>query len=148
MTDRMILETIDRYGVAKEFFDCHDKVVEVCDSLERIERILKIFGSLDELEKALDLFSKQNYVLKEYFTLEEACAYLGVRKSTLRHYSSNHILPTYKPSGRLMFKKADIIAFIEKSHTMSNEEMKEFARNYCENNNFMPVPRLPKHRKK
>jgi excisionase family DNA binding protein len=43
------------------------------------------------------------YQTKEIFTLEEAALYIGVSRSQMYRLTHLHLIPYYKPSGKLVF---------------------------------------------
>ena len=65
---------------------------------------------------------------KEALTLEEAALFMGISKSTLYKMTHKHELPFYRPNGKLIyFEKAELLAWMRKNRSMSEEEIKETA---------------------
>lgn len=51
---------------------------------------------------------------KDFYEFNEVCSFLRVSRRTLSRYVKNEGLPSYKIKKKVLFKKADINAFIEK----------------------------------
>lgn len=93
--------------------------------------------SIDIETIALKLESQENRITvlehlifdsKDVLTLEEAAAYLGISKSTLYKLTHQHEIPFYRPNGKLIyFEKAELVAWMRKNRSMSEEEIKETA---------------------
>ena len=61
---------------------------------------------------------------KEYLTAPEACVFLGIKQNYLYKLTSSHRLPYYCPSGRkILFKRKELQAWIEKSRVSTDEEL-------------------------
>lgn len=73
----------------------------------------KIFQELTEIKTLL----QQNKIQgKTYLSVDEACAYLSIAKSTLYKHTSSGAITFYRPNGKLiLFKKEDLNAWIEAS---------------------------------
>jgi excisionase family DNA binding protein len=62
---------------------------------------------------------------------EEARAFLGVSKSTLYKLTHRRIIKHLKPGGgKLYFKKADLLAWMNRNPVKSVEEIEEIAANH------------------
>lgn len=60
----------------------------------------------------------------DFITADETCKLLDISKNTLYGYTSKRLIPHYKIQGRkLMFKKSEINAFIEKGKIKTIEEI-------------------------
>jgi len=71
---------------------------------------------------------------KKYLTVEEAAEYLGVSRATIYSYTSNRVIPHYKPRGRkCYFLRDDLDNFIEKARVSSQEEIEQEALRYMMN---------------
>lgn len=68
--------------------------------IERIESMWKIANETQE---------------NHYLNSKESADYLGISINTLYQYSSRGILKSNHPSGRLMFRKAELDDFIDKN---------------------------------
>jgi excisionase family DNA binding protein len=62
---------------------------------------------------------------ESFVNMNEACAYLGVKKQTLYSWKSRGLIPCYKPSGEkgvLLFKLSEIKEFVEKGKVERYEQ--------------------------
>ena len=60
-----------------------------------------------------------------YLDVSGLCQYLKISKSTAHKLSSRRVLPTYKPSGKLIyFKRSEVDAYLEKHRNPSMDEIK------------------------
>ena len=100
-----------------------EMVALILEKLERIEDALSIRGNIDQRP------------FKDMFTVDEACSFMGVSKSTLYKMSSSNVIPLYKPTGgRIYFKRDDIIEYLQQNRVMSQKEIEQEALNYIINN--------------
>lgn len=77
-----------------------------------------IIDSLNEIKQQLATSHK------EFLTASEAAEFLGISIHQLYKYSSQNILPHYKPQNKLLyFKKIELIQFIEAARIKSQEEI-------------------------
>lgn len=61
--------------------------------------------------------------MEQYVTINNLCIILGIKKNTAYKLSSKKVLPKYKPSGKIvLFKRSDIIAYIERKRIASRQE--------------------------
>ncbi len=100
-----------------------EMVALILEKLERIEDALSIRGNNDQRPS------------KDMFTVDEACSFMGVSKSTLYKMSSSNAIPLYKPTGgRIYFKRDDIISYLQQNRIKSQKEIEQEALNYVANN--------------
>lgn len=79
----------------------------------------ELSNKLDRIEKRLDQISDDKQAPKEgdaLLTIDEAAAYLKIAKKTLYQYTSRRIIPYIKPGKHLLFKKADLLTWLN-SHS-------------------------------
>jgi excisionase family DNA binding protein len=77
------------------------------------------------------LNSIQMYVMlqaKKALNLEEACAFTGMSKKTLYNLTSQHKIPYYKPTGKLLFfDKDELQEWMLQGRMVTEEEaLKQF----------------------
>lgn len=90
--------------------------------IEKLDRIEKLIGKGERIEE---------HIGKEMLTVDEACEFMGVSKSTLYKMSMNRDIPVYKPTGgRIYFKKDDIADYLKTNRVMSRKEIELEAINY------------------
>ena len=65
---------------------------------------------------------------KDFLTAKEAAEYIGASLNYFYKLTSNHRLPMYNPSGRkLLFKRSELQAWIEKSRVCADDELESIA---------------------
>lgn len=72
-------------------------------------------------------FNQQSAKLQpeELINIEEACRILGLAKSTVYAMTQTHKIPFYQPGKKLMFKRSELIKWMEQSHRESAEQTQE-----------------------
>ena len=71
---------------------------------------------------------------KEVMNLEETAMFLGISKSTLYKMTSDHVIPFYRPNGKMIyFEKTDLLAWIRKNRVSSNSELDAQAQQMLQN---------------
>lgn len=81
-----------------------------------------------EMQERIDKLESICYASKEVLNLEEAAAFLGIRKSTL--YKMTHLsqVPYYKPAGKLVFfEKSALLDWVRSVKVKSESEIREEA---------------------
>lgn len=60
---------------------------------------------------------------KEFLTIKEAAELTGISVSTLYKLVCSRRIPVYKPTGKLLFLKEELIAWVEqgKQHALVNQ---------------------------
>ncbi|WP_457803710.1 helix-turn-helix domain-containing protein [Vibrio cholerae] len=72
--------------------------------------------------------SKSN---KEYFTVDEAAAYVGAKRSYIYRLTHEKRLSFTKPGGnRVLIKRSDLQAWLEKNRVKSADELHQDVANY------------------
>lgn len=77
-------------------------------------------NQLNKIEKLLTSI-KQNEV--EFMDLEEASMFLKLKKSTIYQLVFKKEIPYYKSTKKLLFKKNELVDWVEKSKIYSTEEL-------------------------
>ena len=81
-----------------------------------------------ELQERVDKLEHICYAAKEVLTLEEASAFLGIKKSTLYKMTHFSQVPYYKPTGKLIFfEKSVLLDWVRNVKVKSHEEIREEA---------------------
>ena len=78
---------------------------------------------LDEVQESIEMGQK------DYLTMKGLASFAGIPLSSAYQISSKNLIPKYKPGKRVLFKRADIIAYIEKSRIASGSEIRTRAIN-------------------
>jgi len=71
------------------------------------------------ISSAIAEMKKIQLVTKEFMTAEECARYLGLSRSAIYKLTHRKEIPFYKPSKRVMFKRTDIDAWIQKSYVQT-----------------------------
>ncbi len=81
-----------------------------------------------ELQERVDKLERICFASKEVLNLEEAAAFLGVKKSTLYKMTHFSQIPYYKPAGKLIFfEKSALLDWVRNVKVKSEDEIREEA---------------------
>jgi excisionase family DNA binding protein len=76
------------------------------------------------MQKRISTLENMIYQTKEIFTLEEAALYIGVSRSQMYRLTHLHLIPYYKPSGKLVFfEKAELNKWLRQDPENSNAQI-------------------------
>ena len=65
---------------------------------------------------------------KDFLTVPETCAFLGIKRNYLYKLTASKKLPYYRPCGRkVLFKKSELQALVEMSRVSTDDELKSRA---------------------
>lgn len=64
---------------------------------------------------------------KEYLTIEEASGFIGYARSYLYKLSRCGVLASFKPRGKLLFRRSDLEAFLARGRRAASYELTESA---------------------
>ena len=79
-----------------------------------------------ELQERVDKLESICFASKEVLNLEEAAAFLGVKKSTLYKMTHFSQIPYYKPAGKLIFfEKSALLDWVRNVKVKSGDEIRE-----------------------
>ena len=82
-----------------------------------------------DLQKRVAFLEDLLITAKETLTLEEAAAFMGIKRSSLYKMTHEQTIPFYKPNGKMIyFEKSDILDWLRKNLVASNDELPEAAR--------------------
>lgn len=89
-----------------------------------IKNFLSRFDSLEVLINHMKVLERQAYMLKDYFTVEEAALYLGMSKSQIYKMTSQKEITVYKPHGKNVYmKREEINEWIGRSKILSSYDL-------------------------
>lgn len=71
------------------------------------------------IRQELGVLSKTDSNGDEYLNTKDAAKLLLVSERQMRNYKASKVIPYHKVGGRLMFNKADLLAFVE-AHRISS----------------------------
>ena len=67
---------------------------------------------------------QQDILQKEILNFKETAKYLGISESTLYHYTSERIIPHYKPFGKiLLFYREELKKFVLSKRVNTKDEI-------------------------
>ncbi|MGB1032733.1 MAG: helix-turn-helix domain-containing protein [Flavobacteriales bacterium] len=61
--------------------------------------------------------------IKEFLNISEVSKIIGLEESTIYGLTSKRKIPHYKPGKKLMFKRSEILSWIESSRQATSEEI-------------------------
>jgi len=128
---RDMQRVISQYQEAIDFAKTPERIKDILTKLDEVKAVLERLETLHQLSSMVE-FEHQNWLFKEYLTLDEVASYLDISRSTVRRMSSQRVFPVYKPMDRILIKKEDLIQWIEKGRFMSQQEIVESARRTIE----------------
>lgn len=71
---------------------------------------------------------------KNVLTLDEACAFTGLKKSYMYRLTSTRQIPHFKPRAKLLyFKRSELEKWLMQNRVLTVEEINEQAANHCKN---------------
>ena len=83
---------------------------------------------IEELQKRMEAVEDILDNAKEVLTVEEASRFMDIARSSLYKMTSDRSIPFYRPNGKMIyFEKADILAWMRRNRTVSQEEVNEHA---------------------
>ena len=65
-----------------------ERLMDVVTEIESIQFRLGEVGRIDRMMQLLDMFEAQNYMLKDFLTVDDAAMYLNLSKSTIYKMTS------------------------------------------------------------
>ena len=83
-------------------------------------------NQLTKIEKLLVSINQKD---AEYMDIDEASKFLRLKKSTIYQFVFKRQIPFYKNTKKLLFKKADLIEWVEKDRIFTVEELKQIMNN-------------------
>lgn len=97
----------------------HDGVPQAMEQL--IDMVTSVQNSVNQLIKQCAAPSQQEKLI----TIEEACSVLGLAKSTVYAMTQAHKIPFYQPGKKLMFKRSELISWMEQTRHESESQTHE-----------------------
>jgi excisionase family DNA binding protein len=81
-------------------------------------------ATIEDMQKRISTLENMIYQTKEIFTLEEAALYIGVSRSQMYRLTHLHLIPYYKPSGKLVFfEKAELNKWLRQDPENSDAQI-------------------------
>jgi excisionase family DNA binding protein len=80
-------------------------------------------ATIEDMQKRISTLENMIYQTKEIFTLEEAALYIGVSRSQMYRLTHLHMIPFYKPSGKLVFfEKSELNKWLRQDQVKSDAQ--------------------------
>jgi excisionase family DNA binding protein len=81
-------------------------------------------ATIEDMQKRIATLENMIYQTKEIFSLEEAALYIGVSRSQMYRLTHLHMIPFYKPSGKLVFfEKAELNKWLRQDQVKSDSQI-------------------------
>ena len=96
----------------------------ISNLLEKVETINRNVGFLmSSKTKQKESTSKS----EEFIGIDEACEVVHLAKPTIYKLAQKGQIPHYKPSKELLFRKSELISWVERSHQKGSPSTEEIA---------------------
>lgn len=110
-----------------------ERLMDVVTEIESIQLRLGEVGRIERMMQLLDMFEAQNYMLKDFLTIDDAAMYLNLSKSTIYKMTSRGELPCYKPNSKTLFlKREEVNDWIQGRKHLSESELNQIAERYAQ----------------
>lgn len=99
---------------------------------------------LDQLAKNVSQLSKRinekpaDEPSEAFINIDEACALVHLAKPTIYKMAQKGLIPHYKPSKELLFRRSELIKWVETSHRMGKASLEEMAKAMAAGNRRKP----------
>ena len=128
MSDRSIILNLHRIEAARNFIEDCGGLDKILAKITRMEKFFKEYKDLNTIIARFDELQNQLYVFKDFFTLDEAAAYLKVSKRQLYYLTASKQIPHYKPNGKLIFlQREELHKWLLKHKILTDEELATLA---------------------
>jgi excisionase family DNA binding protein len=95
---------------------------------KNVRKDSRLQRQIEELQKRMEAVEDILDNAKEVLTVEEASRFMDIARSSLYKMTSDRSIPFYRPNGKMIyFEKADILAWMRRNRTVSQEEVNEHA---------------------
>lgn len=99
------------------------------------EAVTLLLEKVNRIEQLLTGKTNDIQPLKDMLTTKEAAEFMGVSLSTVYKMTHKSEVPVYKPSGKKVYlKRNELVDYMSKNRSMSNDEIEKEAINYVTNN--------------
>lgn len=128
MNKENILQQARAAEAVRSFIEENEGMDGLIEKLAGIEALLQRYESLEVLLTHLHDLEKQLFFMKEYMTIDEMAAYLGISRRQVYYIVSTGEIPYYKPLGKRIFiRKKDINEWIATGRISSRREIDSLA---------------------
>ena len=122
MSDRSVVLNLHRIEAARQFIEDCEGLDKILSKISRIEKFFRDYKDVHAVIARFEELENRLYVLKDFFTLEQAADYLNVSKRQLYHLTATKQIPHYKPNGKLIFIQRDELHKWLLNHKIMSEE--------------------------
>lgn len=110
-----------------------ERLMDVVAEIESVHQRIGEVGRIDRMIQLLELFEAQNYMLKDFLTVDDAAQYLNLSKSTIYKMTSRGEIPFYKPNSKTLFlKREEVNDWIQGRKHLSENELIQIAERYAQ----------------
>lgn len=128
MSDRSVILNLHRIEAARQFIEDNEGLDKILAKINRLEKFMKESKNINAVIARYDELENKLFMLKDFFTLEEAAKYLNVSKRQLYYLTATNQLPHYKPNGKLIFiQREELHKWLLKHKILSEEEIATLA---------------------
>ena len=85
MSDRSVVLNLHRIEAARQFIEDCEGLDKILSKISRIEKFFRDYKDVHAVIARFEELENRLYVLKDFFTLEQAADYLNVSKRQLYH---------------------------------------------------------------
>ncbi len=100
-------------------------------------QIAQISKDIAVLTRNISLESS-NQETEVFIGIDEACALVHLAKPTIYKLAQKRLIPHYKPSKELLFRKTELIKWVEDSHRIGKISLEEMAKAMTAGNRRKP----------
>lgn len=112
----------------------YDRLMESIPSFEEMPKQIAILsGQLAQLTKDVNKLTSQllsqpkSIEIEQFIGIEEACDLLHLAKPTIYKMAQKGLIPHYKPTKELLFRKSELIKWVENSHRAGKMTIEDIA---------------------
>lgn len=127
MTQKEFMDLVRVFGEVKDAAKTLGELKEVISLLDEIKIILGQVERFRSLKEIVYFFEEYCWMQKEYFNVNETAVFLSLSKSAVYKLIREGELPVYKTAKLVLFKRTDLVAWIDKHRSKSQEEIDQEA---------------------
>jgi len=87
------------------------------------QAMAEVLDRLEEIQKKVDLLSTSSNHEPELMGADDAAEFLHIAKPTLYNKINNRSIPHFKFGGKLLFRKSDLMEFLETGIVKTRNQM-------------------------
>lgn len=102
------------------------------------EQLSQLTQDMGKLSKQISSRKKPSTEPEPFIGIEEACELVHLAKPTIYKLAQKGLIPYYKPSKELLFRRSELIKWVEESHRIGNASIDEIAKAMTAGNRRKP----------